>query len=54
MDRSFSRAEIRVVVNFELGLRPKTMAAGVTDRQWEVSDLVAMLEASEQELERAA
>jgi IS1 family transposase len=30
------------------------MAAGVTDRVWEVSDLVALLEASERGLERAA
>ncbi len=30
------------------------MAAGVTDRLWEVSDLVALLEASEQRVERAA
>ncbi len=30
------------------------MAAGVSDRLWEVSDLVALLEASEQGLERAA
>jgi hypothetical protein len=30
------------------------MAAGVTDRLWEVSDLVALLEADEQGLERAA
>jgi hypothetical protein len=30
------------------------MAAGVTDRAWEVSDLVALLEASEREAERAA
>ncbi len=30
------------------------VAAGVTDRLWEVSDLVALLEASERELERAA
>ena len=30
------------------------MAAGVTDRLWEVSDLVALLEASERGLERAA
>jgi hypothetical protein len=30
------------------------MAAGVTNRLWEVSDLVALLEASEQESERAA
>jgi hypothetical protein len=29
------------------------MAAGVTDRLWEVSDLVALLEASERGLERA-
>ena len=30
------------------------MAAGVTDRLWEVSDLVALLEASERGLGRAA
>jgi hypothetical protein len=30
------------------------MAAGVTNRLWEVSDLVALLEASERGLERAA
>ena len=30
------------------------MAAGVTDRLWEVSDLVALLEAEERELPRAA
>jgi hypothetical protein len=30
------------------------MAAGVTDRLWEVSDLVALLEAEEAGLERAA
>ena len=30
------------------------MAAGVTDRLWEVSDLLAMLEADERGLERAA
>jgi len=30
------------------------MAAGVIDRLWEVSDLVALLEGSERELERAA
>ena len=30
------------------------MAAGVTDRAWEVSDIVALLEASERGLERAA
>ena len=30
------------------------MAAGVTDRLWEVSDLVALLEADEREVERAA
>jgi hypothetical protein len=30
------------------------MAAGVTDRLWEVSDLIAMLEADERGLERAA
>jgi hypothetical protein len=30
------------------------MAPGVTDRLWEVSDLVAFLEADERELARAA
>jgi hypothetical protein len=30
------------------------MAAGVTDRLWGVSDLVALLEADERALERAA
>jgi hypothetical protein len=30
------------------------MAAGVTDRLWEVSDLIALLEASERGLERTA
>jgi hypothetical protein len=30
------------------------MAAGVTDRLWELSDLVALLEADERGLERAA
>jgi len=30
------------------------MAAGVTDRLWEVSDLVALLEADELGLKRAA
>jgi hypothetical protein len=30
------------------------MAAGVTDRVWEVSDIVALLEASERGLKRAA
>ena len=30
------------------------MAAGVTDRLWEESDLVALLEADERGLERAA
>lgn len=30
------------------------MAAGITDRLWEVSDLVALLEAGEQELKKAA
>jgi hypothetical protein len=30
------------------------IAAGVTDRSWEVSDLVALIEAEERALERAA
>ena len=30
------------------------MAAGITDRVWEISDIVALLEASERGLERAA
>lgn len=30
------------------------MAAGVTDRLWDVSDLVALLEAQEWEAKRAA
>jgi hypothetical protein len=30
------------------------MAAGVTDRLWEVSDLVALIESEERGLERAA
>jgi len=30
------------------------MAAGVTNQLWEVSDIVALLEASERGLERAA
>jgi hypothetical protein len=30
------------------------MAAGVTDRLWDVPDLVALLEAEEREAERAA
>jgi hypothetical protein len=34
--------------------RPPAMAAGVTNRLWEVSNLVALLEASERRLERAA
>ncbi len=34
--------------------RAKHMAAGVTDRLWEVSDLVARLEADKRGLERAA
>ena len=29
------------------------MAAGVTDRLWEVSDLIALLEATERRLEKA-
>ncbi len=33
---------------------PPAMAAGVTDRPWEVSDLVALLEAEESEAQRAA
>jgi hypothetical protein len=35
-------------------LRVTLMAAGVTDRLWEVSDLVALLEADERGLEIAA
>lgn len=38
---------------FSLRCTP-AMAAGVTDRLWEVSDLVALLEADERGLERAA
>jgi hypothetical protein len=34
--------------------RPPAMAAGVTNRLWEVSNLVALLEASGRRLERAA
>jgi hypothetical protein len=30
------------------------MAAGVTDRLWDVADLVALIEVSERGLERAA
>lgn len=42
-------------VNIHRTLRcTPAMAAGVTDRLWEVSDLVAMLEADERGLERAA
>jgi len=42
-------------VNIHRTLRTTpAMAAGVTDRLWEVSDLVAMLEADERGLERAA
>jgi len=37
-----------------LTLRVSPMAAGVTDRLSEVSDLVALLESEERELERAA
>lgn len=33
---------------------PLRLAAGVIDRLWEVSDLVALLEADERGLERAA
>ena len=36
------------------GRMSPAMAAGVTDRLWEVSDLVALLEADERGLERAA
>jgi IS1 family transposase len=42
-------------VNIHRTLRTSpAMAAGVTDRLWEVSDLVAMLEADERGLQRAA
>ena len=42
-------------VRFHQTLRvTPAMAAGVTDRVWDVSDLVALLEASERGLERAA
>jgi hypothetical protein len=42
-------------VNIHRTLRTTpAMAAGVTDRLWEASDLVAMLEADERGLERAA
>ncbi len=39
---------------FTASLRVSAMAAGVTDRVWEVSDLVALLEAEERGMERAA
>jgi IS1 family transposase len=42
-----------IKINRTLRCTP-AMAAGVTDRLWEVSDLVALLEASERGLERAA
>ena len=42
-------------VNIHRTLRTTpAMAAGVTNRLWEVSDLIAMLEADERGLERAA
>jgi len=37
-----------------VGYVTPAMAAGVTDRLWEVSDLVAMLESDERRVERAA
>ena len=42
-----------VKINRTLRMTP-AMAAGVTERLWEVSDLVALLEAEERGLERAA
>lgn len=42
-----------VKIHRSLRMSP-AMAAGVTDRLWEVSDLVALLEAEERRLERAA
>lgn len=42
-----------IKINRTLRTTP-AIAAGVTDRLWEVSDLVALLEASERGLERAA
>ena len=42
-----------VKIHCSLKVTP-AMAAGVTDRLWEVSDLVALLEADERGLERAA
>ena len=42
-----------IKIHRTLGMTP-TMAAGVTNRLWEVLDLVALPEASERGLERAA
>jgi hypothetical protein len=42
-----------IKINRTLRVTP-AMAAGVTDRLWEVSDLVALVEASERRLKRAA
>lgn len=45
-----SMVELRVIFKEDQGLRLRVttaMAAGVTNRVWEVSDLVALVEASE-------
>ena len=47
-------AEREIEMNEEELRCTPAMAAGVTDRLWEVSDLVVLLEADERGLERAA